>query len=398
MNLAINMPKKKRILRILNRFNLGGPVYNASYLTKYLEEDFETMLIGGQKLDEEEDALFIPESLGITAHVIPEMTRSVGFQNDFKAYRRIRKIIEEFKPDIVHTHASKAGALGRYAAYKSGVKHIVHTYHGHVFEHYFGPVKTILVKSTERFLARKSSAIIAISEKQKVDIVDRFQISKEENTHVIPLGFELEKFRLEKERKREVFRNKYGLKDDDLTISIIGRLAPIKNHELFLRVVAKLQSELKNLKVFVVGDGDSKVSLIQKARHHGLTTEGEDQNIFFTSWIKQIHEILPGLELVTLCSLNEGTPVSLIEAQAAGIAVVSSDVGGVRDVVGKDSGLLFTNNDEEDYLAKMRKVLTDSDLRSSLGRNGEKFAFENFTAQRLAGDVKKLYLELLNRD
>ena len=116
------MNGKPKILRILNRFNLGGPVYNASYLTKYLEDDFETLLIGGQKLKDEEDALFIPESMGVEAMVIPEMQRSVGFLNEYRAYKKIKQIIRDFKPDIVHTHASKAGAIGRMAAYNSGDK------------------------------------------------------------------------------------------------------------------------------------------------------------------------------------------------------------------------------------------------------------------------------------
>src|SRR5687767_8954078 len=126
-----------RVLRIINRFNLGGPTYNVSYLAKFLAPEFETLLIGGEKDDSEASSDYIVKSLGLEPRIIKGMKRSVNPLDDYKAYREIRRIIREFKPDIVHTHASKAGALGRYAAIKEKVPVIVHTFHGHVFHSYF---------------------------------------------------------------------------------------------------------------------------------------------------------------------------------------------------------------------------------------------------------------------
>jgi len=392
------MSQKIKILRILNRFNLGGPIYNASYLSKYLEDDFETMLIGGQKLEEEESALFIPESLGVQTHIIPEMTRSVGILSDLKAYRHISNIIESFKPDIVHTHASKAGALGRIAASRAGVKHIVHTFHGHVFEHYFGSLKTSLVKSTERYLAKKSQAIIAISETQKIDLVERFKIAESEKVHVINLGFDLERFHENNEEKRKLFRQKYVLKEDDIAIGIIGRLVPIKNHDLFIQAIAELKKEHSHVRAFIMGDGNLKMSLKEKAHKLGLTTESENADVVFTSWIKQVDQVLPGLDIVALTSFNEGTPVSLIEAQAAKKPVISSDVGGVKDVIGKDCGLLYASNDLTALKNCMEQLISNSKLRDEMGQKGYEWAFSKFTAQRLANDIKKLYIELLNQE
>ena len=155
------MPK---VLRILNRFNVGGPTYNAAYLTKYLAPDFETILIGGDKEPDEESSSFITDKLGIKPIIIPELTRSINFKNDKIAYQKIVEIIKEFKPDIVHTHASKAGAIGRLAALNQKVPVIVHTFHGHVFHSYFGVLKTAFYKTIERYLAFKSTKIIAISD------------------------------------------------------------------------------------------------------------------------------------------------------------------------------------------------------------------------------------------
>ncbi|HIB01897.1 MAG TPA: hypothetical protein EYO31_08570, partial [Phycisphaerales bacterium] len=153
------MPK---VLRIINRFNLGGPTFNAAYLTKYLAPEFETKLVGGSKDDSEDSSEFIVRNLGIEPVIVPEMKRSINLKNDFTAYKKIYQIIKEFKPDIVHTHASKAGTLGRIAANRLKVPVIVHTFHGHVFHSYFSSAKTLLYKTIERYLSRKSTKIIAI--------------------------------------------------------------------------------------------------------------------------------------------------------------------------------------------------------------------------------------------
>ena len=145
----------KKILRIINRFNLGGPTYNAAYLTKYLENDYETLLVGGQHDESEESSMHILDSLGIVPVIIPEMQRSINPILDKIALKKIKEIIHEFQPDIVHTHAAKAGALGRKAAYDLGVKKIYHTFHGHVFHSYFGKIKTNIFKKIERDLAKK---------------------------------------------------------------------------------------------------------------------------------------------------------------------------------------------------------------------------------------------------
>ena len=230
------MPK---VLRIINRFNIGGPTYNAAYLSKYLSKDFETLLVAGEKDETEDSSQFILHELGLKPIIIPEMKREINFKNDRIAYQKIKEIIADFKPDIVHTHASKAGAIGRLAAYKMKVPVILHTFHGHVFHSYFGKVKTTIYKTIERNLARKSTKIIAISPIQKKELSTIHKIAKPKKIEVIPLGFDLNKFKENQKEKRNSFRQKWLIEDDEIAIGIIGRLVPIKNHHFFLNVVKK---------------------------------------------------------------------------------------------------------------------------------------------------------------
>lgn len=155
----------KKVLRIINRLNVGGPTHNVAYLTRYLQPDFETLLVAGNIDNQSELASdYIIENLGIKPIIIPEMEREISWSKDRAAYKKIKSIIAEFKPDIVHTHAAKAGALGRLAAHNSGVKAIFHTFHGHVFHSYFGKVKTKIFIEIEKWLAKKSTRVITVSD------------------------------------------------------------------------------------------------------------------------------------------------------------------------------------------------------------------------------------------
>lgn len=382
------MPK---ILRIINRFNLGGPTYNAAYLTKYLSPDFETLLIGGMKDESEESSEFILKNLGVNYLIIPEMKRSINPLNDIAAYKKIKQIIAEFKPDIVHTHAAKAGALGRWAAYSCKVPVIVHTFHGHVFHSYFGGMKTSVYKTIERNLARKTSAIIAISNKQKDELVKDHQIVSPEKVHVIPLGFDLNRFRENNDERRKKFRLKYRLSDDVIAIGIVGRLVPVKNHSLFLDAIKYVKEKSgKKIRAFIVGDGEERARLEIQTKELGLSDV-----VIFTSWEKEVNKIYPGLDIVCLTSLNEGTPVSLIEAQAANRPIVSTNVGGIENVVipGK-TALLCDVSDKEKYYQDLLSLTENNLLRTELGREGSDFVTNKFSYERLVNDMKKLYNQI----
>lgn len=320
--------RKIKVLRIINRFNIGGPTYNATFLTRYMSDDFETLLVGGLPEEGESDSLHVLEEYGVQPLLIDEMKRLPNFSSDRKAYKRLKQIIEEFQPDIVHTHASKAGALGRKAAYSLKVPVIVHTFHGHVFHSYFGKVKTAIFKAIERNLAKKSTGIIAISELQKTELSKEHHICPEQKIKVINLGFDLHKFHENLDEKRAVTRKEFNVQEDEVAIAIVGRLAPIKNHSLFLEAMRIVASKTqKKCVAFIVGDGTERDTITAKIQDLGFPAHFR---VEMTSWIKDIGSFNAGMDIICLSSNNEGTPVSLIEAQAANIPVVTTDVGGVR--------------------------------------------------------------------
>lgn len=390
------MPK---VLRIINRFNLGGISYNVSYLSRYMPEYFETLLIGGPEEKGEGSSLFIPESMGLKPLLIEEMRRSINPLADYFAYRRIKKIIREFKPDIVHTHASKAGAIGRLAAIHCGVPIIVHTFHGHVFKGYFGKLTTLVFKSIERYLAKKSTAIVAISNIQKNELSNIYQICKEDKIRVIPLGFDLRRFKENVFEKRKEFREKYLLEEDEIAIGIIGRLAPIKNHFLFIDAIAEaLNKSSVKIKAFIIGDGDTKEELQSYLDVKQIPyANGANNNaaIVFTSWIKEVDVALAGLDLVCLTSNNEGTPVSLIEAQAASKFIVSTNVGGIKDILHPECGFLSEPDKPEDFIKNLLLALEEFELLSKGAGIASEEVIRKFSYLRLCEDMAGLYDEQL---
>ncbi len=385
-----------KVLRILNRFNIGGPTHNATYLTKFLEPDFETKLIAGKKLSSEASSEHVLEHYNLDFEILDDMQRSIHLFRDLKVFFKIRNIIKSFQPKIVHTHASKSGALGRLAAMSCGVPIIIHTFHGHVFHSYFGPLKTKIYILIERLLASKSSAIIAISDIQKKELVDQFNIADSKKVHVIPLGFDLKKFQKNTDLKRESFRKEFDVSDDEIAIGIVGRLTKIKNHIFFLKVVKQIKiNSNKKIKIFLIGDGEDKENLLKTCEELSLATnlskiDNKNPIINFTSWRKDMDVIYSGLDIVALTSLNEGTPVTLIEAQAANKPIITTNVGGVTDVVNNKTAIVC-NLDLHEFSQKIIKLVEDDNLREEMSKNGFEYVNSKFSYQRLVSDMRKLY-------
>lgn len=359
------------------------------------------MLVGGAKDDSEASSEYIIQNLGIKTTIIPEMKREIS-SLDLVAYKKLKKIIEDFKPHIIHTHASKAGTLGRLAGINNNVPIIVHTFHGHVFHSYFGNLKTQFYKSIERWLAKRSTRIIAISPQQKLEIGTDHKICNPDNIKVIPLGFDLSRFQLNRDEKRKDFRSKYKLDDSDVAIVIVGRLVPIKNHNMFIQAAAQIvKSGVKNVRFFIVGDGESKTGIMNEAKRLGLKFTELDAPeatcpLCFTSWIKDIDWVYAGSDIVCLTSLNEGTPVSLIEAQSAKKPIVSTKVGGIHDIVLENkSALLCDKTDLELFRKHLMRLIENLSMRSEMGAAGEQDVLKKFSYLRLVGDVEDLYLTLL---
>lgn len=391
-----------RVLRIINRLNLGGPTYNAAYLSRYLAPEFETLLVAGIKEDSEESSEFIVTEMGLKPVYIPEMRREINFKNDRIAYRKIKQLIKEFKPDIVHTHAAKAGTLGRLAASNMNVPVILHTFHGHVFHSYFNPAKTAVFKMIERYLSSVSTRIIAISDIQKEELSLIHKVCKESQTVVIPLGFDLSRFQSNQIELRQSFRKEYQLHDDTIAVVIVGRIVPVKNHELFIRAFWDVKDQFGGKVVgFIVGDGEDRKAMESLAISLGLSISTPENktnspDLIFTSWIFDVERPLAGCDIVAMTSLNEGTPVSLIEAQAAGKPIATTDVGGIGNVViPGTTALLSASGDLPGYSKILNQLVADENLRNSMKDQGWPHVKSKFHFERLVEDMRSLYRQLL---
>lgn len=391
-----------KVLRIINRFNLGGPTYNAAYLTKYLPPEYQTLLVGGVPENHETDSLHILKNLNITPVILPEMSRSINIYKDVKAFYKIGKIIQTFRPHIVHTHASKAGMLGRLAAIQENVPVIVHTFHGHVFHSYFNPAITKFFISIERYLAHKSSAIIAISELQKQELSKKFKITSSHKIQVIPLGLDLKKFSENKIQKRKLFREKYNISENTIAIGIIGRLVPVKNHYLLIDAIKILKSLSHHpFEVLIIGDGELKQTLQNYILKHNMTYREKPHqspaDFYFTSWIKEMDTVYAGLDIVALCSKNEGTPVSLLEAQAAGKTIVTTNVGGVKDIVKNNAGIILNNFSPQDFAhALFESTQNYTSKNKWIEINISPIIINEYSYTNLVNRMDKLYQKLLN--
>jgi glycosyltransferase involved in cell wall biosynthesis len=395
------MEKKIRILRIVNRLNIGGPTLNVAYLSKYLSPAYETLILAGNREPSEGSSEYILQELELSHIKIPSMYRAIHPLKDFIALIKIFKIIHSYKPHIVHTHAAKAGALGRFAVIISFVKPkaIFHTYHGNVFDGYFSPFKTKIFLIVEKFLAKFTTSLIAISPIQKRELVDKYHIAKNEKVVVIPLGFNLDKFSIDVLKKREKFRNEFLIKKDVLIISIIGRLTEIKNHILLINSFLEAKKNTKQLiKLFIVGDGELKESLIDYCKSLHLQIFRienmdylEDRDVYFLSWRKDIDYVNAGSDIIALSSLNEGTPVSIIEAMASGKPVLTTKVGGVEDFIQNDYNGLISALDTTEYSKALIRLVEDEMLREKLSMNASVDIKKVFGYKRLVADIETLY-------
>ncbi len=391
-----------RLLIILNRFVIGGQAVDTLPLAYFLQKDFEILILYGEKEKDEIEPTFLLEKYpGLQLQKVQYLKRAVNPFVDIAAFCQLFTAILKFKPHIVHTHGAKSGILGRSAAFLAGVPVIIHTFHGHLFHSYFSKSVTRLVILIERFLAKFTTGFIALSNSQYSDLVERFKIATASKLKIIPLGFINDDLQA-KNLLRIDFRKKYNLKDDDVAIGIVGRIVPVKNHFFFADVANKILKEhaVQNTAFFIIGDGDLKMELEQyfeKAHVPYSEKEISDENrVVFTSWLTNIPEVMSGLDIVVLTSLNEGTPLSLIEAQAYGKPVVATNVGGVSDTLIKNvTGFCIEKNDLNEFVSKVFLLVNDAAKRIEMGEAGAKFINQKFSKQKEIDMTKDFYFSLL---
>jgi glycosyltransferase involved in cell wall biosynthesis len=384
--------KRTKIFRVIARLNIGGPAIHTVLLTAGLDRSrFESLLVAGVVGECEGDMLYYASEYGIKPIVIPELGKEIGLKNDLIALYRLLRLIRTEKPDVIHTHTAKAGTLGRIAAILSGVKYKAHTFHGHVLRGYFGNVKTKVFILIERILAKYTDKIIVISPLQYDELCHQIKIAPPNKFAIIPLGFDLSEF-LNAESYQGQLRKELNISDNILLLGIVGRLTAIKNHKLFLNVAKKVSDIIPDVKFLIIGDGELALDLKELANDLQI-----QDNVIFLGWRHDMTVIYADLDLVVLTSLNEGTPVTLIEAMASGKAVVSTSVGGVPDIViDGQTGILVPSGDEENLAEAIIGLLKDADKRKIFGERGRDFVRDRFSKERLFADMEKLYDELLS--
>lgn len=379
---------------------IGGVAQDVVSLAWYLRSDYDILLLVGEKnADEAAADNLLAEYPGIRVEALPGLHRSFRLLADWRSYRRVKQLFRSFQPHILHTHGTKPGLIGRLAARRCGIPVILHTYHGHVFHSYFNALLSGLLIRTDRWLARFSTRIIAISHSQKEELVQQYQICGAEKVVVIPLGVETEKFR-DLSAARAAFRRTYLLREDDIAVGIIGRIVPIKNHSFFIAAVKDILEENPFVRVFIVGDGSAREALEGYldellVSHTYFPLQAILSPVTFTSWQTDIARVIAGLDIVALSSLNEGTPLSLMEAQAAGKPVISTRAGGVAEVMlDQATGYLIEQGDLTRYQQKLRLLIDNDTIRQKLGANGQQFIQSRFSKSAQVAAHQQLYSSL----
>lgn len=391
--------RRIRVLRIIARLNVGGPALHGVILNDGLQRrGFETLLAYGAHGPDEGSLDHLPRDRGLSAVYVPALGRSIRPWNDAQAFVAVRRLIREWRPDVVHTHTAKAGALGRLAAALSNATKsrrarcaVVHTFHGHVFSGYFGRATSFAVRIAERGLSRVTDRIVTISESQRRDIVERYRIAAPERVTVVPLGLELERFR-ECPVVAPGARARLGLKDDEFVVGYVGRLVPIKDVGTLIRAVALARRRVPRVRLLVAGDGECRRALQQIAASLDLADAA-----IFLGWRDDVVALYASMDMFALSSLNEGTPVSLIEALAAGLPVVATDVGGVRDVLREGRlGALVPPRHPEGLADRICEVAQDRAAARLQAESARQDVRARYGADQLTAQMAALYEEVLD--
>lgn len=386
-----------RVVRIIARLNIGGPAIQAITLTQRLSEcRYTTTLVRGREEPDEGNMDHLARELDVRPILVPWMRRNPGWR-DIPALVGLIRIIRRERPQIVHTHAAKGGTLGRLATMiafprKRARPILIHTYHGHSLSGYFAPRTAALYRRIERLLARFSDRLVAVSDEVRDELVG-LGVADRDRFEVVPLGFDLKPFDVsaaERIERRRRLRRELGIADDDDLVTLIARLAPIKRVDRFLRVAARLGAQRQGVHFLVVGDGELRATLQTSAEANAL-----NGNLTWAGFRRDIPDVCFASDAVVLTSDNEGTPVSLIEAQAAGTPVVGTRVGGVASVVRDGStGFTVERSDEVGMASAVSRLLDDATLTERTTAARVEFA-QAFSLDALVRRLDELYRRML---
>ena len=382
-----------RLVRVIARLNVGGPALHVSYLSRDLQaRGYETTLVAGDVTRGEESMAFVAEQAGVRVQQLPGLVRELSPVRDAIAAVKLAKVIRRVRPRIVHTHTAKAGAVGRAAALLAGLRPrpvVVHTFHGHVLSGYFGPLGTRMFRLIETTLAKSTDTLVAVSPEVRDDLV-AIGVAPASKFAVVRLGIELE-HRVDFDGDRAEERRRLGIEPGRFVVGWFGRMTAVKRTGDLLSALAALRERGVDALLLLVGGGDDQLRLEQQARDLGLA-----RDCLFVGYQESIARWYAICDVVVLASANEGTPVTIIEALAAGRPVVATNVGGVPDVVEDGvSGYLVPPRDADAMAERLAALAEDPDLRERLGSAGRQRVLRRYAVSRLVDDVDTLYRALL---
>jgi glycosyltransferase involved in cell wall biosynthesis len=383
-----------RVLRVIARLNMGGPALHVAYLTAGLaKRGYETTLVAGSLARGEDSMAFVADELGIEVERIEELHREISPLRDAVAIVRLARLIRRVRPHILHTHTAKAGAVGRLAALLAGDARppiVVHTFHGHVLRGYFDPLRTAGFRLLERWLATKSTALVAVSPQVRDDLVS-LGVAPRERFVVVRVGIELEQ-RVAAERDgRGESRRVLGIGPDRFAVGWIGRMTGVKRTDDVLRAFRRLRDRGVDACLCMIGDGPDRPAVERRAHELGLM-----RDTFFLGYQEEVAPFYAAFDAMILPSINEGTPVSAIEALAAGRPVVATRVGGVPDVIREgEDGFLVEPGDVDALAERLARLAADPELRERLGAAGRARVIPRYSVERLVDDIDLLYRSLL---
>jgi glycosyltransferase involved in cell wall biosynthesis len=396
---------KTKILRVIARLNVGGPALHCLLLSESLTaQGFDTTLVYGSTLKEEASFpdLFDVKPSGFRWVKLSRMNRVSGPIADLKTLWDLIRLIRKERPEIVHTHTAKAGVLGRIAATVTRVPIVIHTFHGHVLSGYFGPRLSKAIQFVERSLARKSTALITLSEGLKEELSGKFKVAPKDRFRVIPLGRDLDKLFRASELRGQLRKELKLENPSTKIIGTVGRLTGIKNQKMLIEACAQLASEI-DWRLLFVGEGELTDDLKRIADDLGCR-----ERVIFLGWRSDLARLYADIDVFVLSSNNEGTPLALIEAFAAGCASVSTAVGGVPDMFRKSTlpgvsfdgvqwraeGALVPREGTLPLRDALQHLLLHEELRRNCGAAATEAA-HRYTSHRLSDAMASLYRELL---
>ena len=392
MGAAPSTSQPLRIVRVIARLNMGGPAHHVGLLGAGLDPArYDSLLLYGD-LGAGEDSLEPSvRARGIRMEHVPGLSPEIRPWGDVRALLALIREIRRRRPDIVHTHTAKAGMLGRLAAILALRPRplIVHTYHGHVLEGYFGRAKTALYRGLERWLAKRSDALIGVSSATVDDLV-RLGVGDRAKFRVIPIGLDLDPFVQASSAAGEAFREETGVREGELLLTFVGRLVPIKRVDVLLRAVCHARELGAPVRLAVVGDGGLRPELEALAGELGIADA-----VYFAGYRGDMVPVAAAGDFAVLSSDNEGTPVSLIEAAAAAKPAASTSVGGVPDVVLPECGLLTPPGEPRALGEAIAALAGDAERRASMGEAARRHVTQRFTVERLVSDIGHLYEDLI---